>query len=80
MGDLSLIPGLAKSPGEGNSYLVQYSGLENVYVCVCVCVCVCVYVYVHIYGHIHVYMSYIVTERHHILLATYISGEDVLNV
>ena len=28
-GDLSLIPGLVRSPGEGNSYLLQYSGLEN---------------------------------------------------
>ena len=29
MGDLSLIPGLERSPGERNSYLLQYSGLEN---------------------------------------------------
>ena len=28
-GDLGLIPGLGRSPGEGNSYLLQYSGLEN---------------------------------------------------
>ena len=28
-GDLGLIPGLGKSPGEGNSYPLQYSGLEN---------------------------------------------------
>jgi len=28
-GDLSLIPGLGRSPGEGNSYPLQYSGLEN---------------------------------------------------
>ena len=27
-GDLGLIPGLGRSPGEGNSYPVQYSGLE----------------------------------------------------
>ena len=27
--DLSLIPGLGRSPEEGNSYLLQYSGLEN---------------------------------------------------
>ena len=39
--------------------------------------CMCVYIYM--YAHIHVYMSYLVTERHNILLATYISGEDVLN-
>ena len=57
VGDLSSIPGLAKSPGEGNSYLLQYSGLENVYVCVCMYV----YIYIYIYGHIHVYMSYLVT-------------------
>ena len=29
MGDLCLIPGLGRSPGEGNSYPLQYSGLEN---------------------------------------------------
>ena len=29
MGDLSLIPGLRRSPGEGNSYPFQYPGLEN---------------------------------------------------
>ena len=29
MGDLSSIPGLGRSPGEGNGYLLQYSGLEN---------------------------------------------------
>ena len=28
-GDLGLIPGLARSPGEGKGYLLQYSGLEN---------------------------------------------------
>ena len=28
-GDLGLIPGSGKSPGEGNSYLLQYSRLEN---------------------------------------------------
>ena len=28
-GDLGLIPGLERSPGEGNGYLIQYSGLEN---------------------------------------------------
>ena len=27
-GDLGLIPGLGRSPGEGNSYPLQYSGLE----------------------------------------------------
>ena len=55
-GDLDLIPGLGKSPEEGNGYPLQYSGLENSVdyipwghkesdtaerVCVCVCVCVC---------------------------------------
>ena len=29
MGDPGLTPGLGRSPGEGNSYLLQYSGLEN---------------------------------------------------
>ena len=29
VGDLGLIPGLGRSPGEGNSYPLQYSGLEN---------------------------------------------------
>ena len=28
-GDLGLIPGLGRSSGEGNSYLLQYSGLES---------------------------------------------------
>ena len=28
-GDLDLVPGLGGTPGEGNSYLLQYSGLEN---------------------------------------------------
>ena len=28
-GDLGSIPGLERSPGEGNSYPLQYSGLEN---------------------------------------------------
>ena len=29
VGNLGSIPGLGRSPGEGNSYLLQYSGLEN---------------------------------------------------
>ena len=29
VGDLSSIPGLGRSPGEGNSYPLQYSCLEN---------------------------------------------------
>ena len=28
-GDLGLIPRLGRSPGEGNGYTLQYSGLEN---------------------------------------------------
>ena len=28
-GDLGSVPGLGRSPGEGNSYPLQYSGLEN---------------------------------------------------
>ena len=28
-GNLGLIPGLGRSPGEGNSYPLQYSSLEN---------------------------------------------------
>ena len=28
-GDLDLIPGLGRSPGEGKCYFLQYSGLEN---------------------------------------------------
>ena len=28
-GDLGSIPGMGKSPAEGNSYPLQYSGLEN---------------------------------------------------
>jgi len=34
VGDLGLIPGLGRSPGEGNSYPLQYSGLENSMVCI----------------------------------------------
>ena len=33
-GDLGLIPGLERSPGEGNSYPLQYSGLENSMDCI----------------------------------------------
>ena len=29
VGDLGLIPGLGRSPGEGNAYSLQYSGLGN---------------------------------------------------
>ena len=29
VGDLGSIPGLGRSPGEGNSYPLNYSGLEN---------------------------------------------------
>ena len=29
VGDLSSIPGLGRSHGEGNGYTLQYSGLEN---------------------------------------------------
>ena len=29
MGDLGLIPGLGRSPGEGKGYPLQYYGLEN---------------------------------------------------
>ena len=29
LGDLGSIPGLGRSPGEGNRYPLQYSGLEN---------------------------------------------------
>ena len=34
VGDLGLIPGLGRSPGEGNSYPLQYSGLENSMDCI----------------------------------------------
>ena len=33
-GDLSSITGLGRSPGEGNSYPLQYSGLENSMGCI----------------------------------------------
>ena len=33
-GDLGLIPGLGRSPGEGNGYSLQYSGLENSMDCI----------------------------------------------
>ena len=33
-GDPGLIPGLGRSPGEGKSYPLQYSGLENSTDCV----------------------------------------------
>ena len=34
VGDLGLIPGLGRSPGEGNGYPLQYSGLENSMNCI----------------------------------------------
>ena len=34
MGDLGSIPGLGRSPGEGNSYPLQYCGLENSMDCI----------------------------------------------
>ena len=34
MGDLGLIPGLGRSPGEGKGYILQYSGLENTIDCI----------------------------------------------
>ena len=33
-GDLGLIPGLERSPGEGKGYPLQYSGLENSLDCI----------------------------------------------
>ena len=33
-GDLGLIPGLERSPGEGKGYPLQYSGLENSIECI----------------------------------------------
>ena len=33
-GDLSSIPGLGRSPGEGKGYLLQYSALENSMHCI----------------------------------------------
>ena len=33
-GDLGSIPGLGRTPGEGNSYPLQYSGLENSMDCI----------------------------------------------
>ena len=34
VGDLSLIPGVGRSPGEGKGYPLQYSGLENSMDCI----------------------------------------------
>ena len=34
VGDLCLIPGLGRSPGEGKGYPLQYSGLENFMDCI----------------------------------------------
>ena len=33
-GDLGSIPGSGRSPGEGNGYLLQYSGLEHSMDCI----------------------------------------------
>ena len=33
-GDLGSMPGLGRSPGEGNGYPLQYSGLENSMDCI----------------------------------------------
>ena len=34
VGDLALIPGLGRSPGEGKGYPLQYPGLENSVDCI----------------------------------------------
>ena len=34
LGDLGSIPGLGRSPGEGNDYPLQYSGLKNSMDCI----------------------------------------------
>ena len=34
VGDLDLIPGLGRSPGEGKGYPLQYSGMENSTECI----------------------------------------------
>ena len=34
VGDLGSIPGFGRSPGEGNGYPLQYSGLENSMDCI----------------------------------------------
>jgi len=34
VGDLGSVPGLGRSPGEGNGYPFQYSGLENSMNCI----------------------------------------------
>ena len=34
VGDLGSVPGLGRSPGEGNDYPFQYSGLENSINCI----------------------------------------------
>ena len=34
VGDLGSIPGLERSPGEGNGYPLQYSGVENSLDCI----------------------------------------------
>ena len=34
VGDLGLVPGLDRSPGEGKGYPFQYSGLENSMDCI----------------------------------------------
>ena len=34
VGDLGLIPGFGRSPGEGKGYPLQYSGLENAMDCI----------------------------------------------
>ena len=36
VGDLGLIPGLGRSPGEGKGYPLQCSGLENPVDCICI--------------------------------------------
>ena len=32
--NMGLIPGLERSPGDGNGYLLQYSGMENSMDCI----------------------------------------------
>ena len=52
-GDLGLIPGLGRSPGEGNSDPLQYSGLEKSMDCIAHRVAKYINTYVYMYWYIH---------------------------
>ena len=70
-GDLGLICGLGRSPGEGKGFSLQYSGLENSMDCIVYGITksqtqrsnfhnihICTYIHAHTYTYTHIYFMY----------------------